>query len=47
MHTPELKPQVEAARRRGGTVAMKLRVLQGKRARLRQNLTHLHSTLET
>jgi hypothetical protein len=34
MHTPELRAQVEAARRRGGTVAMKLRVLQGKRERL-------------
>jgi len=33
-HTPELRPQIEAARRRGGTVAMKLRVLQGKRERL-------------
>jgi len=33
-HTPELRGQVEAARRRGGTVAMKLRVLQGKRQKL-------------
>jgi hypothetical protein len=34
MHTDELRGQVEAARRRGGTVAMKLRVLQGKRQKL-------------
>jgi hypothetical protein len=34
MHTPALRAQVDAARRRGGTVAMKLRVLQGKRQKL-------------
>ena len=34
MHTDELRGQVAAARRRGGTVAMKLRVLQGKRQKL-------------
>jgi hypothetical protein len=34
MHTDALRAQVEAARRRGGTVAMKLKVLQGKRQKL-------------
>jgi hypothetical protein len=34
MHDPERAAAVEAARRRGGTTAMKLRVLQGKRAKL-------------
>ncbi len=33
-HTPELAAQVDAARRRGGTTAMRLRVLQGKRQKL-------------
>jgi len=33
-HTPELAAQVEAARRRGGTAAMRLKVLQGKRSKL-------------
>ena len=34
MHSPEHAAQIDAARKRGGTVAMKLRVLQGKRVRL-------------
>jgi hypothetical protein len=34
VHDAELAEQVEAARRRGGTMAAKLRVLQGKRQRL-------------
>jgi hypothetical protein len=33
-HDPELRDKVQAARRRGGTVAMKLRHLQGRRQRL-------------
>jgi hypothetical protein len=33
-HDPELAEKVAAARRRGGTVAMKLRHLQGRRLRL-------------
>jgi hypothetical protein len=33
-HDPELRDKVQAARRRGGTVAMKLRHLQGRRLRL-------------
>jgi hypothetical protein len=34
MHTPELRGQVEEARRRGGTTWAKIRVLQGKRQKL-------------
>ena len=33
-HTPELADKVAAARRRGGTMAAKLRILEGKRLRL-------------
>jgi hypothetical protein len=34
MHDPEKAAAIAAARARGGTVAAKLRILQGKRARL-------------
>ena len=34
MHDPEKATAIAAARARGGTVAAKLRILQGKRARL-------------
>jgi hypothetical protein len=34
MHAPDLADKVEAARRRGGTMAAKVRVLQGKRQKL-------------
>jgi hypothetical protein len=34
VHDPELAERVQAARRKGGTVAMKLRLLQGRRQRL-------------
>ena len=33
-HTPELADKVAAARRRGGTVAAKIRILEGKRLKL-------------
>ena len=34
VHDPELADKVQAARRRGGTVSMKLKLLQGRRQRL-------------
>ena len=34
MHSPDLAGKVEAARRRGGTTWARLRILQGKRAKL-------------
>jgi hypothetical protein len=34
VHDPELADKVQAARRRGGTVSMKLKLMQGRRQRL-------------
>jgi hypothetical protein len=34
VHDPELADKVQAARRRGGTVSMQLKLLQGRRRRL-------------